>query len=75
MLWSQPRQADKKTENPFIHPEALGSLETLQQGLSGAGHALPVGLRQTQGRERTWGQEPAEASSRASCDERRQQRG
>lgn len=51
MLWSQPRQADKKTENPFIHPEALGSLETLQQGLSGAGHALPGGA-ETDSRQR-----------------------
>ena len=43
LLWSQPRQADKKTESPFIHPEALGSLETLQQGLRAASHALPGG--------------------------------
>lgn len=43
LLWSQPRQADKRTESPFIHRGAFGSPETLKPGLRQAGSASPAG--------------------------------
>lgn len=43
LLWSQPRQADKRTERPFIHRGAFGSPETLKPGLRRAGSASPAG--------------------------------